>query len=1347
MSNTINTLSPDFRDFLLNRNLITDTIDNNGLRPLLQGIGLPTNIDYTPNIVQPSEDIEVSGVFYKDLNTVQNKFQVEDSEYRSVDINNIPGNMSPFNVTDNSNFYQELNVTQNIYKPNDSDYEDVSIYLNNTNVPTIQYGPYLDEYGKLNVGGPSTDTLDLIGTILDGGGLGFNPNGGVVSDYDVRSSLSGRILNATGVINDTKLGKLGVGYLATAIGNNIAANVQKETIGKINLDPLSILKGGNIVGADYNITVPKGTLGSVVNILERMSGFETPVSLLSRSSSIFTSESGNISTIDRANSLINNSGKGQILSLFANLNANSDINLIGERIAYVPEYVDKRSERGFNQEPLDGGEIYLSDNVNSVIPKYTTELDENFNKDFGVEPISWGDDYNNKEGKEFDEAINSFFFINSFEKIGFNKKTILYKTQELFKSNQMKTLVSGHGVLNSENSKTQNVKKTFMSKGSAVLSKKAIESAVGLDPSEVFCRTWTTFDKYNNIENLQKHTGLNPSTRQNGETYTNSVLDDNGMVKIGPYDDLGGIKQFMFSIENLAWVGQEAKLLKSEQGPGDLITGNFGRIMWFPPYDMSFNETTSVNWDKNDFIGRGEPVYTYNNTERTGSLSWKIIVDHPNYMNFFPEEWGDDEITSFMAGCLDSEGIANTITTKEEREKIKAANITKQKEVIDDEVVEPLEFSIYFSNDNYEIPTLYENGLKNNSETPDEEIDYKLTPSGYEGVAIFFNGFEPTIVPTTPLITYGLKTTKGNGVVGPETSYYDDNTNFGLNGINQKITIPGSGNTYKGWQDDNFNETLNKYLKDKCKYCRLTVNGYASTPGSSNSNLELSKKRANSVKDWLLNSSNIIPTSDEFRGKRISQKYEGVGETDDSIEPCIEGRPDYLGCKKSRQVTIRIEYDPSLKKESEPNTSGMVDTNEPPKTARIPISRFFNEGTYFTKMEGDFVYNNIKDKIKHFHPGFHSITPEGFNSRLTFLQQCTRQGPTNKGGNSDNLAFGRPPVCILRIGDFYNTKIIIDNLSFDYEPLVWDLNPEGVGVQPMIVNITMSFSFIGGSSLNSPINRLQNAVSFNYFANTEVYDPRAQRVKLKNVIYAEGEKQGTSFGEIVDGVFPTTENVIKESELAEGINSENNNEIKEDQEKLVEETNKTEENTQELPDDASQLDNAKISGNINITAKGGYGHLVGAIEVLIGIFNVKLTKEYDVKLSFVSTRSLSGGQKIDMGTGKLVFDENKNLTRCIIKSDVNYGVLESGDIENNVGYKVLFTLSIPELNYTVGSFQKGLLTIDCPSQDFVYHEFISLDDLDDIAEDPCFECYSEPYDKKRPVIINGETCPLSGTTR
>jgi hypothetical protein len=77
------------------------------------------------------------------------------------------------------------------------------------------------------------------------------------------------------------------------------------------------------------------------------------------------------------------------------------------------------------------------------------------------------------------------------------------------------------------------------------------------------------------------------------------------------------------------------------------------------------------------------------------------------------------------------------------------------------------------------------------------------------------------------------------------------------------------------------------------------------------------------------------------------------------------------------------------------------------------------------------------------------------------------------------------------VGDFFNTKIIPTGINFDYEK-TWDMNPEGIGFQPMLVNVTLSFNFIGGMGLKNPIDTLQNALTFNYYANTEMYDERAE---------------------------------------------------------------------------------------------------------------------------------------------------------------------------------------------------------------------------------------------------------------
>ena len=170
------------------------------------------------------------------------------------------------------------------------------------------------------------------------------------------------------------------------------------------------------------------------------------------------------------------------------------------------------------------------------------------------------------------------------------------------------------------------------------------------------------------------------------------------------------------------------------------------------------------------------------------------------------------------------------------------------------------------------------------------------------------------------------------------------------------------------------------------------------------------------------------------------------------------------------------------------------------------VERYDNEGEFFELLEKEdpFLHNLITDKIKYFDPAFHSISPEGFNARLTFLHQCTRQGSTVGGSDNQvnttayNLAFGRPPVCVLRIGDFYYTRIIINSVSIQYETPQWDLNPEGIGVMPMFAKVNLNFVFLGGSDLSGPISRLQNAVSFNYYANTSVYDNRAEMVEYES---------------------------------------------------------------------------------------------------------------------------------------------------------------------------------------------------------------------------------------------------------
>lgn len=343
--------------------------------------------------------------------------------------------------------------------------------------------------------------------------------------------------------------------------------------------------------------------------------------------------------------------------------------------------------------------------------------------------------------------------------------------------------------------------------------------------------------------------------------------------------------------------------------------------------------------------------------------------------------------------------------------------------------------------------------------------------------------------------------------------------------------------------------------KDKYSNIKISFNGHASYQGYGSSNNDLATNRALTIKRWL-NGFNNLNGVEMGEPKIINQQQDvktNVGHVDDRpvkiwrsasvvIEYEEKNVSDAATAESPKENVDRVEVDnkdtsvkmeskvsnmyrdvpPSMigktmastimKKEkgamySSPITS-MEDLQKKTLEVQTPdvikegsVNRYDNEGEFFQALtkEAPFLHNLISDKIKYFDPAFHSISPEGFNARLTFLHQCTRQGSTVEDsmgqGTAYNLAFGRPPVCVLRLGDFYYTKIVITSLNIQYETAQWDMNPEGIGMMPMFAKITINFNFLGGSDLAGPIARLQNAVSFNYYANTSVYDDRAEMVE------------------------------------------------------------------------------------------------------------------------------------------------------------------------------------------------------------------------------------------------------------
>jgi len=1143
---TINGISPGgIRDYLLYRNIFP--IDRSEIYQ--QFFDINSNVNGSASIGEPvldtivnegvnrlptNSDILFFGKSYRDLNNIKNnQFRnVTDDDLKSISfirkdnttsINNSNFTFSfgnsyfPLNYTitypnkpnetideygllskTTSAGFKEKVTIQNLYNVT-SEQVDISKFIDNkytsdsflkSHSNVVKNEGYLNQFGGLNQGGGAgIQAADIIGSLANGQGIGLgslnNPN--PIPNFDIRSSLAGRVLGATGAIADTNLGIIGGKQLALLLVNNAAFNVQQSILGKLNIKEniLSLVKGNGLAGfrPNYSITVPETTLGKTLQSVVNVLGFTIPRSYLQPEGSIFSSESGDVENVSRANSMIKNTGKGQFVSLIkqatTNLGGTGEYdkpNVTSFRSGYAPAYAngDDATEVAYNIYAFSNGQGHLIDLLKSddkTIPNMSIDRDGKL-ADSGFDSQPNGFKWKGKAGTV--NGYNGYFrLLDDFFDDDDNKKSLLVKTQKLFNSVGMKNIISAKGDVVVTDSQIQTTNAGAISRGSAVLggSNFNIDNGtyVGTTNPNQFGRSWTHYDRYDTVKKLVRNKALDSKIAYRNHI-EGSILDDNGYPKIAPYaDDMqkDDPKKYMFSIENLAWNDEYFNLLPCERGPGDLLTGKKGRIMWFPPYDIQFSESNSVEWESNKFIGRGESVYTYSNTERSGTLSFKVVVDHPSYANSFSSALGgngsspiDNYVASFFAGELDpTTAYSNKLTTVELTDVITQYKPTDKRKLAVNSQTKPAntELKIYFPNDVYTYVPKYENGLENPGT--------KKIESG--------NGY-----------TFGIGYMAGQ-VTSKKT--YNDKYNFGLN---KELTI--YGNSYSGITDPSFIEKLKTELgpDGQCPNCTITIKGYSSSQGTNSANEVLAKKRAETVKELL----NGVFTTDDDRKKRLKSEIGGT----ESVPQCDEDTDNQDGdeCKKARFVSIIFGVDYSL-------NNGPLDSVIVKKTftTTTKINPFYDECTYFQKLtENDyFVFDSFRDRIKYFHPAFHSTTPEGLNSRLTFLLQCTRQGPTLEDQGANNLAFGRPPVCILRIGDFYNTKIVIDNIGIDYEPLVWDLNPEGIGVQPMIANVNMSFKMIGGSTLMGPINKLQNALSFNYFANTQVYDVRADYLTKKAV--------------------------------------------------------------------------------------------------------------------------------------------------------------------------------------------------------------------------------------------------------
>ena len=667
-------------------------------------------------------------------------------------------------------------------------------------------------------------------------------------------------------------------------------------------------------------------------------------------------------------------------------------------------------------------------------------------------------------------------------------------------------------------------------------------SGRGVEEAREYCRVWTKDVPYYTYDRLIKY-----ETNQRKETY--SVLDNSFNLNIVPHrtDESGKgssnivdgkVKKYMFSLENLAWRTSGEPGLTYDDLPSCEKGPNGGRIMWFPPYDLSVDDSSSANWTENNFLGRPEPIYTYNNTSRSGSLRFKIVVDHPSILNLLVrrelEKLGPAEtdaiVDSFFAGC----------------KKYDIFDLARKWKQFSVNELQAL-------NEQLNTPGLSDRATReiiNEAATEEPEVIAEIPePNLKEGLTFYFDNDYPN--PNSSRVTstvsyvacaegsmsrFGQYLIPGGTSFQPQIDRATDADRPGLTNFFDNIA-------YTQYQDEwpTFALELKRVLDTGLYKVILNFKGSASSIGSNNYNRNLSKRRLDSVVQMFneyeiggkkafsnyLSSGTLVIPQGEALGEEFCNNVlfsGGTNNVDTGTGEAGEVGSVYSGpAARCRYVTISSIETPKIPQpEPVPEPKPPIDRKrirpiqqqeelnlEKDKNTRREIAnkvlmKMVTECDYFDMIqeENEFIYDSLKQKFKFFHPGFHAITPEGLNSRLTFLNQCVRPGATiptvtdragtlNRSFDAKNTSFGAPPICVLRVGDFYHTKIAINQVSLTYDDNLLDLNPEGIGVQPMIATVSLNFNYIGGHGLKEPVNQLQNALSFNFFANTEVFDDRA----------------------------------------------------------------------------------------------------------------------------------------------------------------------------------------------------------------------------------------------------------------
>jgi hypothetical protein len=886
--------------------------------------------------------------------------------------------------------------------------------------------------------------------------------------FDLRKSL---LLNSLErIVDNTPLVRDSAERLAIEMGRRMADNAVHSVLPSVSINNIFSKRGNKQVftkNKDYRIT-PKGEdEKGILGFIKGNIGFRR----LKSAEETYIQEFGNIEDQPGGANFYRNLGNGQKELLHKNvdrgffnpfgqmgtINRKDGVYTIHDSV-YSPEFIAERNKINprYTSYLLNSvGNISVnSDGSSDTFVRQPKDLAETLTRfdatreGFGITALP-RDDYSYSPDEE-----RFMYYSNQPESDLTNSKKfgkknaqrgILYHTQQIAATD---TQIG------------RNIAMETVNYGSGESNEKLFKGA-----SE--CRSYTMENPYGGTKTIvlngQNITIDNTGTlmRYKGNGNPNSVLKDSVIPTIYPKKQ-ADLRRMMFSIENLAYSATDMPFIpENQRGP------NNGRIMWFAPYGLKVNESVSVDWDETAFLGRIESVYTYSKVSRSAQISFILLIDSPPQA----KQLSKSDLAKWFSSCLNETVLPKDTPTSN--------NVVSTPVPVADTPAPP-SFSgekpkYFFANNDDQIHYI------NSSGTPDH-----LKPTGYELTAngAVSNGSGPVDPNNVFALNARLKTN-----TTPMMDYI-----IATIGANYKAVIKIIGETSALYNDD-YNVTLS--YKRAEAMVRYIVAAYNAKTGKGVSvTLKSSPKPIGSLTKNDIDVDFIYETSDgalkficnghgEKNADKKGEKIQFVN--DKFVKINRNARAESVTFEKlNTGVTPPVQ--PSIptpqtisnqKANASINNEKMVDK----MLAEMNNKPFanFNDGGLFTKGF---------DKMQYYKPVYNSQTPYDIQQRYTFLHQCTRPRRTleTAAGGGANSLYGKMPVCVLRLGDFWHSKMIIRNLTFDMSETTWDLNPEGMGVQPMLINVTLDVTLIGGQALEFNVNKLLTANDQNFSANSTYYD-------------------------------------------------------------------------------------------------------------------------------------------------------------------------------------------------------------------------------------------------------------------